>query len=123
MFFNQKIHQFHHQNKKSLSFVQPDPLQLSNTGEHSTLRFRHVHLKVLNSVWQLHLITLRSSSGAGGKSVCTGMSLPSRFSQPHSNGLSSLLSIPVPESRHKGCNTLQQLKWVVKFVDESVKHL
>lgn len=39
------------------------------------------------------------------------------LTQPHSNGL-----IPVPESIHEGCDTLQQLKWVVKVVDEGVKH-
>ncbi len=68
------------------AFVHPDPMQLPHAGEHFTLCFRHVHRKVLQSVWQLHRMIFKSSSGAGGKSVCTGISPPSRFSQPHSSG-------------------------------------
>ena len=53
--------------------VQPDPLQLPQAGEHFTQCFLHVDLILLQSVWQLHLIIFRSSSG--GKSVSTGITL------------------------------------------------
>ena len=81
-----------------------------------------MHLKVLQSVWQLHLMIIKSSSGAGGKSVCTGTVFHFTFPSPIPTDLGRTLSIPVFESRHEGCDTLSQLKRVVKFVDEHVKH-
>ena len=74
-------------------FVQPKPLQLPHAGEHMhfTLCFLHVHLILLHSVWQLHLTIFRSSSGAGGKSVSTGICFPSLFFHPHSSGCNSAL--------------------------------
>ena len=80
----QYYHQFH-QNKNCQHLCSRIPCSC-HAGEHFTSCFRHVHLKVLQSVWQLHLMILKSSSGAGGKSVCTGISFSSQFSQPHSNG-------------------------------------
>ena len=46
-------------------FVQPDPRQFPQAGEHSMLCFLHVHRRVLQSVMQLHLITRSRFSGAG----------------------------------------------------------
>ena len=57
--------------------VQSVPLQLPQTEEHFTLYFLQVHLMLLQSVWQLHLIIFNSSSGAGDRSVSTGISFPS----------------------------------------------
>ena len=51
--------------------VQPVPLQLPQTEEHFTLYFLQVHLMMLQSMWQLHLIIFNSSSGVGDKSVST----------------------------------------------------
>ena len=45
-------------------FVQPDPWQFPQAGEHSMLCFLHVHRRVLQSVMQLHLITQSRFSGA-----------------------------------------------------------
>ena len=47
-------------------FVQPVPLQLPQARVHSMLCFLHEYLNVLQSVWQLHLITHSRCSGAGG---------------------------------------------------------
>ena len=66
--------------------VQPDPLQLPHSTEHFTVCFLHVYPILLQSVWRLHLIIFKRSSGAGGMSVSTGISLPSLFFQPHSSG-------------------------------------
>ena len=46
-------------------FVQLDPWQFPQAGEHSMLCFLHVHRRVLQSVMQLHLITRSRFSGAG----------------------------------------------------------
>ena len=46
-------------------FVQLDPRQFPQAGEHSMLCFLHVHRRVLQSVMQLHLITRSRFSGAG----------------------------------------------------------
>ena len=46
-------------------FVQLDPRQFPQAGEHSMLCFLHVHSRVLQSVTQLHLITRSRFSGAG----------------------------------------------------------
>ena len=46
-------------------FVQLDPRQFPQSGEHSMLCFLHVHRRVLQSVMQLHLITRSRFSGAG----------------------------------------------------------
>ena len=101
-------------------FVRPNPLQLPHAGEHFTLCFLHVHLILLQSVWQLHLTIFRSSSGAGGKSVSTGISFLRSFSIPipvaafqHYN-----LSTPVFGSIHGGYGILQRLKLVVESGDE-----
>ena len=67
---------------KVSEFVQADPLQLPQAGEHLKLCFLHMHLILLQSVRQLHLIIFRSSSGAGGKSVSTGTSFPSLLFHP-----------------------------------------
>ena len=71
---------------------------------------------LLQSVWQLHLITRRNSAGAGGKSVSTGVSPPSISFHPHSTGerSSQSLSTAVSEGINGGCGILLQLKWVVK---------
>ena len=46
-------------------FVQLDPRQFPQAGEHSMLCFLHVYRRVLQSVMQLHLITRSRFSGAG----------------------------------------------------------
>ena len=100
--------------------VQPDPLQLPQVGEHFTQCFLHVHLILLQSVWQLHLIIFRSSSEAGGKSVSTGISFPSLFFHPHSRGLIlSLLCFSTP-NKLGGCGILQQLKLVAGFIAQRI---
>jgi len=42
------------------------PLQLPQVEVHSMLCFLHDHLSVVQSVWQLHLISRNRCSGAGG---------------------------------------------------------
>ena len=86
------------------------------------LTYGIVHLILLQSVWQLHLILFRTSSGAGGKSVSTGISFPSLSFHPHSRGL---ISSPLlfHFSKLGGCGILQQLKCVAGFVDECRKCL
>ena len=95
-------------------FVQPEPLQLPHAGEHLTLCFLHVHLILLQSVWQLHLIIFKSSSGAGGMSVSTGISFPSLFFLLHSMQVAEVhhhkLSTSVFGSIHGDYGILQQLK-------------
>ena len=55
---------------KSDEFVQPDPLLLPHAGVNSMLCFLQVHLVVLQSVLQLHLMMLSKCSGAGARVVC-----------------------------------------------------
>ena len=90
-----------------------------HAGEHYTLSFLHVHLLLLQSVWQLLLTILRISSGDGGTSVCAvflhSFPIPILLAEVHS------LSTPISESRHGGYGTLEQLKWVVEFADEKSK--
>ena len=81
----------------------------------------HVSGMCISKCCSLCLMILKSSSGAGGKSVCTGISFHLAFPSPIPTDLGRTLSIPVFESRHEGCDTFQQLKRVVKFVDEHVK--
>ena len=66
--------------------VQPiaDTLQWPHTGEHFKLSFLHVHLMLLQSVWQLHLIIVRNLSRIGDKAVSTGIGFPLLFCHPHS---------------------------------------
>ena len=83
----QSLHQLSSSSRITPStLVQAVPLQLPHAGEHFTLYFLHVHLIVLQSVWQLHLIILSRSSGAGGKSVNNGIRVPSHSFHPHSSG-------------------------------------
>ena len=62
------------------------PLQLPHAREHFIPCFLQLHLWLLQSVLQLHLMTLRSYSGAGGTSVEIGDQPVSVSSQPHSFG-------------------------------------
>ena len=71
-------------------FMQSDLLHLPDVGEHLKLCFLHVYLMLQQSVQQLHLITHRNSSGAGGKLVCTGISPAHLSFQPmHSSNRKS----------------------------------
>ena len=45
-----------------------------------------LHLKVLQSDWQLHLMTLQSFPGTGGNVVLTGTNPSPHLSQPQSIG-------------------------------------
>ena len=56
-------------------FVQPDPQQFPQAGEHSMVCFLHVHRRVLQSVMQLHLITRSRFSGAGPRFFFCGSKL------------------------------------------------
>ena len=61
------------------------PLQLPQTIEHSNPCF--LHLRVLQSDLQLHIITFRRASGAHGiKSVQLGSKRPFTKNQSHSSG-------------------------------------
>ena len=71
---------------KRPAFWQAEPLQLPHAREHFIPCFLQLHLWLLQSVLQLHLMTLRSSSGAGGTSVEIGDQPVSVSSQPHSFG-------------------------------------
>ena len=53
-------------------FVQLDPRQFPQAGEHSMLCFLHVHRRVLQSVMQLHLITRSRFSEAGPRNSFFG---------------------------------------------------
>ena len=71
---------------KSDEFVQPDPLQLPYAGVHSMLCFLQVHLVVLQSVLQLHLMMRIKCSGAGARVVCCGTNPLSHTCHPQSVG-------------------------------------
>ena len=85
------------------------------------LCFLHVHLLLLQSVWQLHLTILRISSGAGARQCVLALVFLHSFPIPILLAEVHSLSTHVSESRHGGYSTLQQLKWVVEFVDEKSK--
>jgi len=89
--------------------VHPDPLQLPQTTEHFTSCFLYVHLILLQSVWQLHLIILRNSFGAGGKSVSNGIKVfHHSFSFPIQGGSFHhyFLSTLIFENKLEGCGIL-----------------
>ena len=65
-------------------FVQPDALQCAHVRVHSMSCFLHVHLVLLQSVWQVHLMTHNSFWRAGGRSVWRGTSPSSLSRHPHS---------------------------------------
>ena len=46
-----------------------------------------LHLVLVRSILQLHRMTFKRMGGAGGRSISTGMSLPSTTCQPQSVGL------------------------------------
>jgi len=71
--------------------VQPVPLQLPQARVHSMLCFLHEHLRVLQSVWQLQLITCSRCSGAGGSDVRIGTKPSSLSCHPQFIGLSSVV--------------------------------
>lgn len=64
-------------------------LQWPHAVVHSMLCFLHEHLSVLQSVWQLHLITCSRCSGARGSDVCNGTNPSLHSCHPQSLGLSS----------------------------------
>ena len=59
--------------------LQAVPLQLPHAGKHFTLCTSHSAIKF---VWQLHLIILNRSSGAGAKSVNNGIKVLSHSFYP-----------------------------------------
>ncbi len=61
----------------------PIPRHWPHAGEHSRLCLRQLHLAVLQSVVQLHLMTRSSSSGAGGSNVITGTTFSSFVVHPN----------------------------------------
>ena len=67
------------------------PLQLLQATVHLSPFFLQLHRRLLQSVVQPHLITLRRSSGAGSKSVWMGVNPDSLIFQPHATGSISLL--------------------------------
>ena len=64
-------------------FLQLIPLQFLHETLHSIPFLRQVHLSVSQDPIQEHLIILKRSFGAGGKSVMVGNSILSLSSHPH----------------------------------------
>ena len=64
-------------------------LQLPQVWVYSMLCFLHEHLSVLQSVWQLHLITRSRCLGAGGSNGWIGTNSSSHSCHPQSLGWSS----------------------------------
>ena len=64
-------------------FAHPDPRQWPHAAEQSRPFFRHEHFIVLQSVIQLQRMKRKSSSGAGGKSVCFGNKTSSLIFKSH----------------------------------------
>ena len=62
----------------------PIPRHWPHVGEHSRLCLRQLHLAVLQSVLQLHLMTRSSSSGVGGSNGITGTTFSSFVIHPQS---------------------------------------
>ena len=60
---------------------------------HSMLCFLHEHLSVLQSVWQLHLITCSRCSGAGGSDVRIGTNPSSHSCHPQFMGSSFIVKL------------------------------
>lgn len=65
--------------------AQAEPLHWLQAGEQSRLFFQQEHLRLLQSVEQLNLITWSSTSGAGDRWVMTGTNNPSQDFHPHSS--------------------------------------
>ena len=63
---------------------QPDPLQFPHTMEQQIPCFLQVHLIVLQSVWPLHQMIRKRSSGTANKSLVTGTCVSSLSFHPHS---------------------------------------
>ena len=68
-----------------VEFMQPDPLQFPHTMKDAIPCVLQEHLMVPQSVWQLHRMIRRRSSGAGNKSVVTGTNISSLSLHPHSS--------------------------------------
>ena len=82
------------------------PLQSEQDIEHSNSCARQEHLFVLQSLWHLHRISSKSSSGAGSFTIPTGHIASFRTLHPHSKGLLLNLIVAVEEMLRGGikCN-------------------
>lgn len=95
MYFRTRFHSSCYQSSRSIweALVQLIPMQPTQTLEQVSHNFLQVHLFVLQSDLQEHLIIFKRGCGAGLRSDMTGDSFPSVTCQPRSHGSISCLPI------------------------------
>ena len=96
------------------------PLLLPQAKEHFYIVLFLVNLKLLNLVWQLHIIIFKSLAGAGAKSVNTGViHCLSPYTWLHFTAFTfhSLFG-----SIHRTCNILQQVQKGDRVYERTVVH-